>query len=138
MCVCGRRLDGCAVVGLQQEDPLQPIYRKVAGDMFRAVNNIDVPKTVPLVLSYTCIMLAMYVARMDAMQAHALVGHVKVVDAYDTTAGCALRAARMRSLSQGRVGTGGRGRRSMTASSTAHKGPLSAVPFVVLVRASLL
>ena len=26
----------------------------------------------------------------------------------------------------------------MTASSTAHKGPLSAVPFVVLVRASLL
>ena len=70
-----------------EEDPLQPIYRKVAGDMFRAVNNIDVPKTVPLVLSYTCIMLAMYVARMDAMQAHALVGHVKVVDAYDTTAG---------------------------------------------------
>ena len=53
-------------------------------------------------------------------------------------AGCALRAARMRSLSQGRVGKGGRGRRSMTASSTAHKGPLSAVPFVVLVRASLL
>ncbi|EOD29709.1 hypothetical protein EMIHUDRAFT_233609 [Emiliania huxleyi CCMP1516] len=70
-----------------EEDPLQPIYRKVAGDMFRAVNDIDVPKTVPLVLSYTCIMLAMYVARMDAMQAHALVGHVKVVDAYDTTAG---------------------------------------------------
>ena len=69
-----------------EEDPLQPIYRKVAGDMFRAVNDIDVPKTVPLVLSYTCIMLAMYVARMDAMQAHALVGHVKVVDAYDTTA----------------------------------------------------
>ena len=34
-------------------------------------------------------------------------------------------------------GKGGRGRRSMTASSTAHKGPLSAVPFVVLVRASL-
>ena len=70
-----------------EEDPLQPIHRKVAGDMFRAVNDIDVPKTVPLVLSYTCIMLAMYVARMDAMQAHALVGHVKVVDAYDTTAG---------------------------------------------------
>ena len=52
MCVCGRRLDGCAVVGLQQEyaieeqDPFQPIYRKVAGDMFRAANNIDVPKTV--------------------------------------------------------------------------------------------
>ena len=69
-----------------EEDPLQPIYRKVAGDMFRAVNNIDVPKTVPLVLSYTCIMLAMYVARMDVVQAHALVGHVKVVDAYDTTA----------------------------------------------------
>ena len=39
---------------------------------------------------------------------------------------------------RGRVGKGGRGRRSMTASSTAHKGPLSAVPFVVLVRASLL
>ena len=32
-----------------EEDPLQPIYRKVAGDMFRAVNDIDVPKTVPLV-----------------------------------------------------------------------------------------
>ena len=30
-----------------EEDPLQPIYRKVAGDMFRAVNDIDVPKTVP-------------------------------------------------------------------------------------------
>ena len=39
-----------------EEDPFQPIYRKVAGDMFRAANNIDVPKTVPLVLSYTCIM----------------------------------------------------------------------------------
>ena len=53
-----------------EEDPLQPIYRKVAGDMFRAVNDID-----------------MYLARMDAVQAHALVGHVKVVNAYDTTAG---------------------------------------------------
>jgi len=70
-----------------EEDPLQPIYRKVAGDMFRAVNDVDGPKTVPLVLSYTCIMFAMYLARMDAVQAHALVGHVKVVNAYDTTAG---------------------------------------------------
>ena len=55
--------------------------------MFRAVNDVDGPKTVPLVLSYTCIMFAMYLARMDAVQAHALVGHVKVVNAYDTTAG---------------------------------------------------
>ena len=45
------------------------------------------PKTVSLVLSYTCLMFAMYLARMDAVQAHALVGRVKVVDAYDTTAG---------------------------------------------------
>ena len=41
----------------------------------------------------------------------------------------ALRAARMRSLSQGRVGKGGRGRRSMTASSTAHKGPAVSILF---------
>ena len=56
--------------------------------------------------------------------------------------GCALRAAGMneRSLSQGKVGKGGRGWRCMSASSTAHKGASPAVPFVVPVpvRASLL
>ena len=55
--------------------------------MFGVINDVDVPKAVPLVLSYTCIMFAMYLPRMDAVQAHALVGRVKVVDAYDTTAG---------------------------------------------------